>query len=69
MTAGKWNLGSESNVFPVMVPQARDTSNTKEVYWKLNTLNEAPLPEMTKIYEIRKYDQTGNFEIVKPQKN
>lgn len=69
MTAGKWNLGSESNVFPVMVPQARDTSNTKKVYWKLNTLNKAPLPEMTKIYEIRKYDQTGNFEIVKPQKN
>lgn len=69
MTAGKWNLGSESNVFPVMVPQARDTSCTKKVYWKLNTFNEAPLPEMTKIYEIRKYDQTGNFEIVKPQKN
>ena len=69
MTAGKWNLGSESNVFPVMVPQARDTSCTKKVYWKLNTFNEAPLPEMTKIYEIRKYDQTGNFEVVKPQKN
>ena len=69
MTAGKWNLGSESNVFPVMVPQSRDTSCSKEVYWKLNTFNEAPLPEMTKIYEIRKYDQTGNFEVVKPQKN
>lgn len=69
MTAGKWNLGSESNVFPVMVPIARDTSCSKEVYWELNTFNEAPLPEMTKIYEIRKYDQTGNFEVVKPQKN
>ena len=52
-----------------MVPQSRDTSCSKEVYWKLNTFNEAPLPEMTKIYEIRKYDQTGNFEVVKPQKN
>lgn len=70
MTAGKWNLGSESNVFPVMVPQARDTSNTKEVYWKLNTLNEAPLPEMTKIYEIRKYNpETGKLEIVNPEKD
>lgn len=70
MTAGKWNLGTESNVFPVMVPVARDTSISNIAYWKLDTLKEAPLPEMTKIYEVRKYNpETDRLEVVKPQKD
>ena len=70
MTAGKWNLGTESNVFPVMVPAARNTSISNIAYWKLDTLKEAPLPEMTKIYEVRKYNpETDRLEVIKSQKD
>ena len=60
----------KSNVFPVMVPAARNTSISNIAYWKLDTLKEAPLPEMTKIYEVRKYNpETDRLEVVKPQKD
>ena len=53
-----------------MVPVARDTSISNIAYWKLDTLKEAPLPKMTKIYEVRKYNpETDRLEVVIPQKD
>lgn len=53
-----------------MVPTARNTSISNIAYWKLDTLKEAPLPEMTKIYEVRKYNpETDRLEVVIPQKD